>query len=99
MIHANPSLKRSGTIGSAFSGFVAALEAHIKEYGKSVVLAHGDSHYFQVDKKPRLVNSGFVKNFTRVETFGSSNVYWLRVAVDPKSEEVFTIHQEIIEDN
>jgi len=98
MIHANPNLERSDAIGSAFSGFIAALESHVTDYGKPVVLAHGDSHYFRVDK-PRLVNSNFVKNFTRVETFGSGNVHWLRVVVDPKSEEVFTIHQEIVEAN
>ncbi|WP_455221599.1 metallophosphoesterase [Kaarinaea lacus] len=98
MIHANPDLELSGTIGSAFSSFIATLESHVIDYGKPVVLAHGDSHYFRVDK-PAMVNSGFLKNFTRVETFGSSNVHWLRVSVNPNSEEVFTIHQEIIKDN
>lgn len=98
MIHANPGLEASlaGVDRTGFESFLSALESHASTFGKPVILAHGDSHYMRVDK-PRLVNSGFLKNFTRVETFGSSNVHWLRVTVDPKSEEVFTIHQEIIE--
>src|SRR6267142_5084322 len=54
--------------------FLAALEAETLKFAKPVVLAHGDSHYFRVDKplprpdpdgnrRPRIVN------FTRVEHF------------------------------
>lgn len=97
MIHANPGLERATPEDrTGFMEFLTALENHTKAYAKPVVLAHGDSHYFRIDK-PVLVNSGFLPNFTRVETFGSSKVHWLRVQVNPKSEEVFTITQEIVE--
>jgi hypothetical protein len=96
MIHANPGLERGSVNRTGFEGFLAALENHIIAFEKPVVLAHGDSHYFRVDK-PALVNASFLPNFTRVEAFGSSRVHWLRVKVNPKSEEVFTIYQEIIE--
>ena len=96
MIHANPGLERTEADRTGFVEFLSALENHIIAFGKPVVLAHGDSHYMRIDK-PGLINSRFLPNFTRVETFGSSNVHWLRVEVDPKSEAVFAIQQEIVE--
>lgn len=100
MIHANPGLGINAgdddRIG--FESFLEALEDHVAEFDRPVVLAHGDSHYFRIDK-PALGENGFMKNFTRVETFGSANVHWLRVKVDPASEEVFSFEQEVIEAN
>ena len=96
MIHANPGLERGTVDRTGFVEFLTALEQHTEAFGKPVVLAHGDSHYVRFDK-PALVTSNFVPNFTRVETFGSSRVHWLRISVNPKSEGVFTIHQEIVE--
>lgn len=96
MIHANPGLERGTTNRTGFTEFLLALENHVQAYGKPVVLAHGDSHYFRVDK-PALENVNFLPNFTRVETFGSSRVHWLKVNVNPKSRNVFTITQQIIE--
>ncbi len=98
MIHANPGLERGSANRSGFIEFLTALETYVQDFGKPVVLAHGDSHYFRVDK-PSLVENSFVANFTRVETFGSSRVHWVRVIVDPKLPEVFTIKQEIVSEN
>ena len=36
-------------------------------------------------------------NFTRVETFGSSDVHWIEVTVDPESKNVFSFDQRIVE--
>lgn len=100
MIHANPGLEfiLTGVDRTGFQQFLAALEAHVVAYGKPVMLAHGDSHYFRIDK-PRLAARSFLKNFTRVETFGAANFHWLRVIVDPKSREVFRVEQEIVQEN
>ncbi len=101
MIHANPGLER-GQRGTedreGFVEFLTALEQHTKAYDKPVVLAHGDSHYFRIDQPP-LVNDGFIDNFTRVETYGSSHVHWIRVRVNPRSEQVFSFRQELVEGN
>jgi hypothetical protein len=40
-----------------------------------------------------------VPNITRVENFGSGDYHWVRVVVDPNSEEVFSIRQEIAKAN
>jgi hypothetical protein len=75
---------------SGFTEFLAALEEEVVAYGKPVVLAHGDSHYFRVDKPLfRAANGDHVSNFTRVETFGSPLVHWIRVRIDPSSDAVF----------
>ena len=69
-------------------------------FGRPVVLAVGDTHVFRVDKPlydPETEQS--VENFTRVETFGSPLVHWVRVVVDPGEPQVFTFHQQIVTAN
>jgi hypothetical protein len=84
-----------------FEEFLTALEGETQKFGKPVVLAHGDSHYFRVDKplprpdpdgnrRPRLVN------FTRVENFGSPDVHWVRGIVDPRDPELFIFKPEFL---
>lgn len=84
-------------------GFEEVLEAFEREavkFGKPVVLAHGDSHYFRIDKPMKGSRSNRrIENVTRVETFGADDVHWLRVVVDPNSPEVFTVHQQIVLEN
>ena len=38
-------------------------------------------------------------NFTRVETFGSPTVGWVRAGVDTSDPEVFTFQPETVEEN
>ena len=62
-------------------------------YGKQVVLAHGDNHRFFVDKPlPNLL-------FSRMQTFGSEQVHWVKVHVDPRSSGVFSLEQRIVTSN
>ena len=96
MIHANPGLERNPGNRTGYLEFLTALENHVVAFEKPVLLAHGDSHYMRVDK-PELISDNFLPNFTRVETFGSANVHWLKITVDPKSEEVFSIQQQIVQ--
>lgn len=93
MIHANPGLEKSGANRYGFEAFLDALEAHAISYGKPVILAHGDSHYFRVDQP--VINS-YVNNLMRLETFGSNKVNWVKVVVDPKADEVFNIQPMIV---
>jgi hypothetical protein len=81
-------------------------------FKRPVVLVHGDSHYFIVDK-PLLDSSGRrVENFTRVETFGdhvaiaaghpewdTNDVHWVKALVDPKSRDVFAFQAQIVPAN
>jgi hypothetical protein len=83
---------------NGFNEVIAALVEGAQAFGKPVILAHGDSHYFRVDK-PLREGSAAIANLTRVETFGDADYHWLRIEVDPRSSEVFTIHQEIVAAN
>ncbi len=107
MMQANPKLEvgyalpRGDDLINARLGFneiLSVLEQRTLEFDKPVVLAHGDSHYFRVDK-PGLVENGFISNFTRFENFGSSRVHWVKVTVNPKSKHVFKAQPMIIEAN
>lgn len=97
MMQANPGLELNptGVDRKGFETLLTQLEQRIAAYGKPVVLAHGDSHYYRVDT-PRLDKLPFLRNFTRVETYGAANVHWIRVSVDPNSDAVFSFHAEIV---
>jgi hypothetical protein len=88
MIQANPGLEFEQSVADryGFEVFLSALENRAVAFGKPVVLAHGDSHFFRVDKP-------------RVETFGAGNVHWIRVTVDPRSEEVFRFEPQLVNGN
>jgi hypothetical protein len=81
-----------------YAAFLAALTEDTKAYPGQVVLVHGDTHFFKIDK-PLTDATHMLANFTRVETFGSPNVHWIRVSVDPDSSDVFTFHPVIVDAN
>ena len=87
---------------SGFTEFKEALRDETIEFGKPVVLVHGDSHYFRIDK-PLYAEEGDeetrVLNFTRVETFGDADVHWVRATIDTHEDEVFSFDPELVEDN
>ncbi len=90
-------------IRKGFTKILQTLEARTAAFGKPVVLAHGDSHYFRVDK-PELPSATdgldtYHQNFSRVETFGSSKVHWVKVNVNPNTNEVFQFKQMIVSGN
>ena len=47
----------------------------------------------------RFIHEGIAFVGSRLETFGSPNVRWVKVGVDPGSREVFTIHPMIVKGN
>jgi hypothetical protein len=86
---------------TGFEEFLVALEAETLKFGKPVALAHGDSHYFRVDKPlPRPDPDGYRRqrlvNFTRVENFGSPDMHWVRGRVDPRDPELFSFKPEML---
>ena len=86
---------------NGYEEFLTSLEEEILKFGKPVVLAHGDSHYFRVDKPlPRPDRDGYrrprIVNFTRVENFGSPDVSWVRGIVDPRDPTLFSFKPEFL---
>lgn len=86
-----------------FTDTLAALEQETLRFPGEVVLVHGDSHYFRIDKP--LVTAldnpegARVENFTRLETFGPPDVHWVRATADPANPMVFQFEQRIVEAN
>ena len=83
----------------ALDGYNDLLQALIDEtesFDGQVVLVHGDTHTFVVDKPladtldTQLPAATVLPNFTRVGTFGSPETAWVRVTVDPKSRNLFS---------
>lgn len=87
--------------------FLSALEKEVLAFDKPVVLVHGDTHYFRIDKPlfgPNSKKDGggrgrVIENFTRVEVFGYPDAYWTRVNVDPSDPNVFTFKPELVKKN
>jgi len=55
-----------------FHDILSVLRDETIAFEKPVVLVHGDSHYFMVDKPLLDAHGRLVENFTRVETFGDN---------------------------
>jgi hypothetical protein len=79
---------------AAYNGLRGALRARTIAFGRPVVLVHGDSGYFRIDK-PMVDDRGRrVENFTRVETFDGAAPDWVRGIVDPDRPGLFTFRVE-----
>lgn len=112
-IHADPNFDVDRTDDNnraGFNDFLDALSAEALRFGKPVVLAHGDSHFYRVDM-PRLVpwyrtgdattaaNNVKISNLTRMETFGHFDNHWVKVVVDPSDKMVFRFIPQVVEPN
>ena len=85
---------------AAFGDYVALLVDELESYDRPVALLHGDTHLFRIDKPlySRKTNRVFA-NFTRVETFGSPEMHWVRVTVDPSDPGLFRFQPEVVAEN
>lgn len=81
-----------------FDNFIKALADETKAYKGQVVLVHGDTHVFRVDKT-FLDQSHVLQNFTRVETFGSGNPHWVKATIDPNARNVFRFEPMMVPGN
>ncbi len=98
VLQANPGFELPPEERTGYNDLLAALEEETVDFGKPVVLVHGDTHTLRIDKPMASSTSGErVENFTRVETFGSPMVGWVRAGVDTSDPEVFTFQPETAE--
>ena len=84
-IQANPWDTRK----PVFKDFLAQLQEAARRLRKPVLFVHGDTHTYRVDTPFSDANGAPVLNLTRLETYGSPFVGWVKVTVDPQSPEVF----------
>ena len=99
IMQANPWGGRSDG-SSGFGDTLRTLEERTLAFQKPVVLVHGDSHYFRIDKPLMGTSSNRrIENFTRVETFGTDDVHWVRATIDPSDPGVFGFREQIVAAN
>ena len=83
----------------AFPDYVNALRTETTNFSGQVVLVHGDSHYFKIDKPINLPSGGVLANFTRVETFGARQTHWVSATIDPRDPNLFEFEPRIVPAN
>lgn len=98
MIQANPRFDLPSTDPNrlGFNEFLAQLRTLTEKYGKPVVLAQGDDHVLIIDKPFGTPAQGSLRYFTRIQAFGSPQVNWIKVRVNPNASPVFTFEEKIV---
>ncbi len=81
---------------SGYRNFMNKLVEETEQFKGQILFVHGDTHFFKLDK-PLYSPSRLLPNFTRLQTFGSPLVHWVRVTVAPASANVFTVHPVIVQ--
>lgn len=81
-----------------YTAFINALTEETSHFAGQVLLVHGDTHFFKIDK-PLSNQPNLLKNLTRVETFGSPNLHWVKVTVDVNFANVFIIEPMMVSGN
>lgn len=111
-IHADPNFDTSADdpARDGFNPFLAKLFELSNQFDKPVVLGHGDSHLYRVDKPrvtPWYLNGDAtgpeynpqVPSLTRLEVFGDSDVHWVKVTANPKNKAVFNFSPQLVPAN
>lgn len=80
---------------SGYRNFMAQVVQHTEAFPGQVLLVHGDTHFFKVDK-PLYSPTKLLPNLTRLQTFGSPSLHWVKVTVDTANEALFTVQPVIV---
>jgi hypothetical protein len=80
---------------SGYRNFIAQIIRQTEQFGGQVMLVHGDTHFFKMDK-PLYSPTKLLPNLTRVQTFGSPSLHWVKVTVDPASDALFQVQPVIV---
>ena len=92
--HANVRLEGAG--GDGYGPLVLALRDHVAAFPGSVLFIHGDSHTYRIDQPLKDEAGRELANFTRLETFGSPDIGWVRIVADTAKGEVVEIEPRLM---
>lgn len=87
VIQANPHFEKPAVERTGFNDFIETFQALAQELPIPTLFVHGDTHQFQVNK-PFPVAPGEEWKYprwphvTRLETYGSPNVHWIKLRID-----------------
>ncbi len=80
-MHADPGFEIDAGAYPAYVGLIDTLAQLTKAFARPVLLIHGDGHDYQIDH-PFLRRDTLFSVFSRLETFGSPDIGWVRVVID-----------------
>jgi hypothetical protein len=83
------------TTRKVYDDLLAAIRSVARALPKPVLLVHGDTHNYQVDAPFTDALGQPVPNLTRVETYGSPIVGWVKVTVVPANPRLFSFEPHI----
>lgn len=81
---------------SGYRHFIAQVVKQVESFSGQVMLVHGDTHFFKVDK-PLYSPTRLLPNLVRVQTFGSPSLHWVKVTVDTTSDTLFLVQPVIVQ--
>jgi hypothetical protein len=90
-MHGNVGLDRTREPRLGYDRFLDGLEAQVAAFPGTVLLVHGDSHTQRLDRPLVGPDGAPFANFTRLETFGSPDIGWVRVVLDTVSGQVASV--------
>ncbi len=80
---------------SGYRNFMAQVVQQTEAFKGQVLFVHGDTHFFKVDK-PLYSPTKLLPNLTRLQTFGSPSLHWVKVTVDTSSPALFRVEPVIV---
>jgi len=91
IMQANPDIEdfSAGRPRRGYYELLMQLLTETKRFDGQVLLVHGDSHFHRVDTPLREPSGQRVANFTRLETWGSPFMGWVKVEVTPGEKALF----------
>jgi hypothetical protein len=95
-LHASLLHEPSSADDAAYAPVRDALVDLAKQFGKAVLLVHGDEHQYIVDRPfSDPVTGAPIPNLQRLETFGSPDIGWVDVVVDTTLAEPFRFEPNV----
>ena len=89
IIQANPFFER------VHDRFAAQVVEAARRLAKPVLLVHGHTHLYRADTPFKDAAGQAVRNPSRLETYGSPVVGWVKVTVDPDTADIFSFDPRI----
>lgn len=80
---------------SGYRNFIDKVVSETEQFRGQVLYVHGDTHFFKLDK-PLYSPTRVLPNLTRLQTFGSPVLHWVRVTVNVRDPNVFTVRPVMV---
>ena len=94
VIHGNP-WDAQEKFRHVYDGFLAQMAEAPARVGKPILFVHGDSHTYRVTPFDD-ARGNQVRGITRMETYGTPMIGWVKVTVDPGSPDFFGFEPKLV---